>query len=174
MNCQQQTMLATERSLALYSEVFYSAGDCCNAYGAISNMLLMCGPRRYPSTFPAMARPLFPPCPPGPLGVIPAPLPHVGIPGVRPILPSLVRPGVLPIVTPAEKPQTTVYIGMIAPTVDNDFMLSLLHLCGPVKSWKRAQDPTDGTLRAFGFCEFESAEGVLRVVNLISMGKNCQ
>ncbi|GKV06917.1 hypothetical protein SLEP1_g18734 [Rubroshorea leprosula] len=66
----QQTMLATERSLALYSEVFYSAGDCCNAYGTISNMLLMCGPHRYPSTFPAMARPLFPPCPPGPLGTM--------------------------------------------------------------------------------------------------------
>ncbi|GLT86435.1 hypothetical protein SLE2022_045760 [Rubroshorea leprosula] len=135
---------------------------------AAQGVMPLPGPPRYPSTYPSMARPLFPPRPPGPLGVIPAPLPPVGIPGVRPILPPLVRPGVLPILTLAEKPQTTVYIGKIAPTVDNDFMLSLLRLCGPVKSWKRAQDPTDGTLRAFGFCEFESAEGVLRALRLLS------
>ncbi|KAJ7943629.1 RNA-binding protein 25 [Quillaja saponaria] len=47
-------------------------------------------------------------------------------------------------------------------------MLSLLQLCGPVKSWKRAPDPTDGTPRGFGFCEFESAEGVLRALRLLS------
>lgn len=43
-----------------------------------------------------------------------------------------------------------------------------MKLCGPVKSWKRAQDPTDGTPRGFGFCEFESAEGVLRALRLLS------
>jgi len=41
-------------------------------------------------------------------------------------------------------------------------------LCGPVKSWKRAQDPSDGTPRRFGFCEFESAEGVLRALRLLT------
>lgn len=43
-----------------------------------------------------------------------------------------------------------------------------LKLCGPVKSWKRAQDPSNGTLKGFGFCEFESAEGVLRALRLLS------
>lgn len=46
--------------------------------------------------------------------------------------------------------------------------MSTLKLCGPVKSWKRAQDPSDGTPRGFGFCEFESAEGVLRALRLLS------
>lgn len=43
-----------------------------------------------------------------------------------------------------------------------------MKFCGPVKSWKRAQDPSDGTPRGFGFCEFESAEGVLRALRLLS------
>ncbi|OMO78193.1 hypothetical protein CCACVL1_14583, partial [Corchorus capsularis] len=120
---------------------------------------------RYP--YPAMIRPAFPP---RPIGVIPAvSRPHIpGVPGVRPIIPPVIRPAVVPNVTPAEKPQTTVYIGKIAPTVDNDFMLSLLRLCGPVKSWKRAQDPTNGTPKGFGFFEFESAEGVLRALRLLN------
>ncbi|KAF3431289.1 hypothetical protein FNV43_RR26019 [Rhamnella rubrinervis] len=124
---------------------------------------------RYPTPYPQMVRPGFPLRPPGPIGALPAvsrPL-IPGIPGIRPIIPPVVRPAV-PSVTPAEKPQTTVYIGKIAPTVENDFMLSLLKFCGPVKSWKRAQDPSDGTPRGFGFCEFESAEGVLRALRLLS------
>ncbi|XP_012085358.1 RNA-binding protein 25 isoform X2 [Jatropha curcas] len=127
------------------------------------------GIQRYPSPYPAMVRPIFPPCPPGTVGMLPpAARPLVpGIPGVRPLIPTIIRPPV-PSVTPAEKPQTTVYVGKISPSVENDFMLSLLRFCGPVKSWKRAQDPTDGTPRGFGFCEFESAEGVLRALRLLS------
>ncbi|XP_050276745.1 RNA-binding motif protein 25 [Quercus robur] len=126
---------------------------------------------RYPSPYPAMVRPTFPMRLPGAIGVPPIvsrpPIP--GVPGVvRPIISPVIRPAVVPTVTSAEKPQTTVYIGKIASTVDNDFMLSLLKLCGPVKSWKRAQDPTDGTPKGFGFCEFESAEGVLRALRLLS------
>lgn len=105
--------------------------------------------------------------PPRPLGIIPMPRPPVlGIRG--PIIPPVVRPAIMPIVTPTEKPQTTVYVGKMASTVENDFMLSLLQLCGPVKSWKRPQDSTTGALRGFGFCEFESAEGVLRALRLLS------
>ncbi|CAN1320958.1 RNA-binding motif protein 25 [Linum perenne] len=108
-----------------------------------------------------MVRPIFTPRPPG---VLPLTRPLVpNIPGVRPII----RPAV-PSVTPAEKPQTTVYVGKISPSVANDFMLSLLQLCGPVKSWKRAQDPSDGTPKRFGFCEFENAEGVLRALRLLT------
>lgn len=46
--------------------------------------------------------------------------------------------------------------------------MNLVKFCGPVKSWKRAQNPSDGTPRGFGFCEFESAEGVLRALRLLS------
>lgn len=116
-----------------------------------------------------MIRPGFPPRPIPPVGVIPQ-LPRPPIPGIRgvpPIVTPMVRP-VVPVVPPTEKPQTTVYVGKIAPTVDNEFLLSLLRLCGPVKSLKRAQDPSDGTPKGFGFCEFEAAEGVLRALRLLS------
>ncbi|XP_042497943.1 RNA-binding protein 25-like isoform X2 [Macadamia integrifolia] len=114
-----------------------------------------------------MVRHPFPLRPPGAGGVLP-PLLRPPIPGAHPpIVPPVVRP-VVPIVPLTEKPQTTVYVGKIASTVENDFMLSLLRLCGPVKSWKRAQDPSDGTPRGFGFCEFESADGVLRALRLLS------
>ncbi|CAI0386377.1 unnamed protein product [Linum tenue] len=117
---------------------------------------------------PAMIRPIFTPRPPGAPVILPMTRPLVpSIPGVRPIIPPIMRP-VIPSVTPAEKPQTTVYVGKISPTVENDFMLSLLQSCGTVKSWKRAQDPSDGTPRGFGFCEFENAEGVLRALRLLN------
>ncbi|KAJ4711120.1 RNA-binding protein 25 [Melia azedarach] len=165
----QQIMLATECSLTLFSEVICSAGDSCHACGALSNMLLMCGLLRYPAPYPSMARPVFPPRPPGPVGLLPtlARPPAPGIPGARPIIP-IVRPAVLPTVTPTEKPQTKVYVGKIAPTADSDFVLSVLQVCGPVKSWKRAQDPSNGAPKGFGFCEFESAEGVLRALRLLN------
>ncbi|XP_073001183.1 RNA-binding motif protein 25 isoform X1 [Typha latifolia] len=124
------------------------------------------GVPRYPGPYPAMFRPGFPPRPIPPMGVIPRP-PIPGIRGIPPVVTPAVRP-VIPIVPPAEKPQTTVYVGKIASTVDNEFLLSILRLCGPVKSWKRAQDPSDGTPKGFGFCEFESAEGVLRAMRLLS------
>lgn len=74
-----------------------------------------------------MVRTMYP-RPPGAVGMLPAvsrpPIP--GIPGVRPIMPPVARPVLFPIVTPAEKPQTTVYVKNIAPTADNEFMLTLL------------------------------------------------
>lgn len=115
-----------------------------------------------------MVRPPFPQRPPGLVGILPA-LPRHPVPGLRgPIIPPVVRPAGIPSVSPAEKPQTTVYVGKISSTIENDFIISLLQLCGPVKSWKRAQDPTNGVLKGFGFCEFDSAEGVLRAIRLLS------
>ncbi|XP_073118036.1 RNA-binding motif protein 25 isoform X2 [Elaeis guineensis] len=135
----------------------------------ISCMLMLCGVPRYPAPYPTMIRPGFPPRPIPPIGMIPQlPRPPVtGIRGVPPIVTPVVRP-VVPVVAPTEKPQTTAYVGKIALTVDDEFLLSLLRLCGPVKSWKRAQDPSNGTPKGFGFCEFESAEGVLRALRLLS------
>ncbi|XP_057486284.1 RNA-binding motif protein 25-like isoform X3 [Actinidia eriantha] len=131
-------------------------------------MHVICGMPRYPSPFMPMGRPTFPPRPPGAIGIIP-PLSRPPVPGIRgPIIPLVIRPAIVPSITPTEKPQTTVYVGKIASTVESDFILSLLQLCGSVKNWKRAQDPTNGTPKGFGFCEFESAEGVLRALRLLS------
>ncbi|XP_021842906.1 RNA-binding motif protein 25 isoform X2 [Spinacia oleracea] len=120
---------------------------------------------RYP--FPPMARPPFLPRPGVTVGMVPQ-MPRPPFLGLRPPMTlPIVRPPV-PVVMPVEKPQTTVYVGKIASSVESDFVRSLLELCGPIKSWKRAQDPSDGTPRRFGFCEFESAEGVLRALRLLS------
>ncbi|GMP58020.1 hypothetical protein CsSME_00021849 [Camellia sinensis var. sinensis] len=121
---------------------------------------------RYP--FTPMVRQAFSLRPPGAIGMVP-PLSRPPVLGIRgPIVPPIARPALFPSVAPTEKPQTTVYVGKIASTVESDFILSLLQLCGPVKNWKRAQDPTNGTPKGFGFCEFESAEGVLRALRLLS------
>ncbi|XP_059316530.1 RNA-binding motif protein 25 isoform X2 [Lycium ferocissimum] len=123
---------------------------------------------RYASPYTPMARPMFPPRPPGAVGIIP-PLMRPPIPIIRPpIIPPAARPAAIPNTAQTEKPQTTVYVGKISSTAENELMLSLLELCGPVKSWKRAQDPTNGSLKGFGFCEFESAEGVLRALRLLN------
>ncbi|KAK7407260.1 hypothetical protein VNO78_09013 [Psophocarpus tetragonolobus] len=124
---------------------------------------------RYPPPYGTMVRPVFPPRPPGAVNMPPVSRPPVaGIPTVRPIIPPVIRPMVPPSVTPAEKPQNTVYIGKIAPTVENEFMLSLLQLCGTIKTWKRPQDLSTGTPTRFGLYEFESAEGVLRALRLLT------
>jgi RNA recognition motif-containing protein len=47
-------------------------------------------------------------------------------------------------------------------------MFKHVQLCGSVKSWKRAQDPSNGKPKGFGFCEFESAEGILRATRLLN------
>lgn len=77
---------------------------------------------RIPIQFPGMIRP----------GFAPRSIPLVSrlpIPGIRPgPTPPIVTPVLRPIapVPLVEKPQTTVYVGKIASTVDNDFLLSLL------------------------------------------------
>ncbi|XP_073048889.1 RNA-binding motif protein 25 isoform X2 [Primulina eburnea] len=124
------------------------------------------GAVRYPSPYAPMMRPGFPPR--LLVGVMP-PLARPPIMGIRgPLISPVVRQPVISNAGITEKPQTTVYVGKISSTVENDFMLSLLQLCGPVKSWKRVQDPTNGTLKGFGFCEFEFAEGVLRAMRLLN------
>eukprot|EP00898_Chlorokybus_atmophyticus_P005490 jgi/Chlat1/5942/Chrsp4S06262 len=79
------------------------------------------------------------------------------------------RPAARRYLTPVVKasPQTTVYVGKIGPRVDDQFMRSLLEKCGPVQSWKRVQDPETGKLKGFGFCEFSTAEGVLRALHVL-------
>ena len=84
---------------------------------------------RYPAPYP-MVRPGFVPRPMPPPGVVAIQRPPI-ISGIRAI-PPLVAPSArppAPAVTLADKPPTAVYVGKIAPTVDNDFLLSLLRVC---------------------------------------------
>lgn len=84
------------------------------------------GVPRYPSPYAPMIRPAFPPRPL--IGVMP-PLARPPVVGIRgPIVPPVVRPPATSSVASAEEPQTTVYIGKISSTVENDFMLSLLQV----------------------------------------------
>ncbi|KAL1192063.1 RNA-binding motif protein 25 [Cardamine amara subsp. amara] len=140
-----------------------------NGYPGIHGAMPPPGLLRYPSPYPPMARPGFIMRPPGTIGAVQlAPRPAVpGMPVLRPVMPPMVRPPSLPFVTPAEKPQTTIYIGKIA-TVENDFMMSILEFCGHVKSCLRAEDPTTKKPKGFGFYEFESAEGILRAIRLLT------
>ncbi|CAA2982190.1 RNA-binding protein 25 [Olea europaea subsp. europaea] len=143
LNCWQRVKLTTE----------------CSFASIIQGVL------RYPSPYAPMIRPAFLP---RPMGFIP-PMLRPPVTGIRgPITSPSIRLPAAQSVTPKEKPQTTVYVGKISTTVENDFILSLLQLCGTVKSWKRPQNPTNGTLKGYGFCEFESAEGVLRALRLLN------
>ena len=71
-----------------------------------------------------MLQPAYPQRPLGAVGVIPslAPPPMMAMRG--PVVPTIIRRPINTI-TPAEKPMTTVYVGKIASSVDNEFMLSL-------------------------------------------------
>ncbi len=63
---------------------------------------------------------------------------------------------------------TTLYVGKIAPTVDDSVIRALLEACGPIKSWKRVQDPETQQPKGFGFCEYEEADGVLKALQLLN------
>ncbi|OIW10560.1 hypothetical protein TanjilG_15932 [Lupinus angustifolius] len=102
-----------------------------------------------------MVLPVYHPRLPGAVNVLSVSRPPVaGIPGVHPIIPLTVRPVITPSVTPTDMPQTPVYVGKMAPTLEND--------------WKRPQDLSSGTPKGFGFYEFESAEGILRALRLLN------
>uniref|UniRef100_A0ACD5Y2U1 Uncharacterized protein n=1 Tax=Avena sativa TaxID=4498 RepID=A0ACD5Y2U1_AVESA len=85
-------------------------------------------------------------------------------PGPPPVAPPIYPPPV----APPNIPHFKVYIGKIAPTVDNNFVISLLQVCGVVKSWEPVRNPIDGTHTGFGFCEFESAECCHRARRLLN------
>jgi RNA-binding protein 25 len=87
----------------------------------MSLLSVSAGMPRYPAPYP-MVRPGFVPRPMPPPGVVPIQRPPI-IPGMRGV-PPLVAPAARPpppAVTPADKPPTAVYVGKIAPTVDNDW-----------------------------------------------------
>jgi RNA recognition motif-containing protein len=40
--------------------------------------------------------------------------------------------------------------------------------CGKVSHWRRVADPVSGKLKGFGFCDYESPEGVLRALRILN------
>jgi len=66
---------------------------------------------------------------------------------------------------------TTIYVGKIAATLDDDVMMKLLEACGKVKQWKPVKDPSNNQPKGFGFVEYEDAEGVLRALRLLNAVK---
>uniref|UniRef100_A0ACD5Y291 Uncharacterized protein n=2 Tax=Avena sativa TaxID=4498 RepID=A0ACD5Y291_AVESA len=131
-----------------------------------TTLLLFVNPRCI-TQYPVYQQPLgFPPRPINPpIGVLSHQRPAVIDGTFGPV--TAARPHIEP-VAPADEPEFKVYVGKIASTVDSDFVLSLLQLCGVVKSWNPVTNPIDGTRTAFGFCDFESAEGSLRAWRLLN------
>ncbi|KAF9358755.1 hypothetical protein BGX34_008787 [Mortierella sp. NVP85] len=88
-----------------------------------------------------------PPSAAGPAGAIPASAFVVG--------------GTLP-----EK-MNTLFIGSIAPGINNIAMEKLLKTTGNFIKWKRVQDPTSQTWKAFGFAEYADADSMLRTLRVL-------
>merc|ERR1719460_1351078 len=104
------------------------------------------------SAAPGMPGTPLPGMPGTPLPGVPGTPLSAGMTGVPP---HLVASGLV-----KQTPLTTVYIGRLPPGLDDDFVRSLLEQCGRVIKWNRASDPNSGKFTTFGFCEFESLEGV--------------
>ena len=68
----------------------------------------------------------------------------------------------------AMDPMKTGYVGNLSPTCSNDHIESILGVCGRVARFKRMTDPSSGTLKSFGFCEFETGDGLLRSFRLLN------
>lgn len=70
---------------------------------------------------------------------------------------------------------TTAFVGNIADGITDELLGNMFSACGEVKKWKRVLDVA-GTPKTFGFLEFASAEGLLRLLrllpNILLMGKN--
>merc|ERR1719253_522795 len=77
-----------------------------------------------------------------------------------PVMPVKQAVGLLPTGPLSSPPLTTCYVGRLPPGLEDEFVRSLLEQCGRVIKWNRASDPNSGKLTTFGFCEFETLEGV--------------
>lgn len=62
---------------------------------------------------------------------------------------------------------TTVFVGKIPEGVDNALVLELLEQCDRVVHWNRKEDEHTRKWPLFGFCEFESAQGVWRALSFL-------
>lgn len=96
-------------------------------------------------------------------------MPHMQIsqmPMYNPMIPNYANqvPNLLPS-KPVEIKK--VWVSHIPPSLSDTFMLKLLESCGPVASWKRTTDQ-NGRPKGFGFCEFQTVEGMLKALRLLN------
>ncbi|KAF8975315.1 hypothetical protein BGZ46_009214 [Entomortierella lignicola] len=61
----------------------------------------------------------------------------------------------------------TLFIGSIAPGINNVAMEQLLKTTGNLVKWKRVQDPTSHQWKAFGFAEYADADSLLRTLRVL-------
>ncbi|KAF9982314.1 hypothetical protein BGZ75_006288 [Mortierella antarctica] len=61
----------------------------------------------------------------------------------------------------------TLFIGSIAPGINNVAMEKLLKTTGNLSKWKRVQDPTSQQWKAFGFAEYTDADSLLRTLRVL-------
>ena len=70
-------------------------------------------------------------------------------------MPGAIAPeGVIP------KPVTTMYVGKIPESFDDEFVRRLLEQCGAVRSLQRSRDISTGAPKRFGFCEYDAPDSV--------------
>lgn len=62
----------------------------------------------------------------------------------------------------------TVWVGKIAPTVENETIHALLKACGKIKEWKPVLDVDTGKMKSFGFCTFEDAVGAVTALSVLN------
>ncbi|EPS38786.1 hypothetical protein H072_7452 [Dactylellina haptotyla CBS 200.50] len=60
----------------------------------------------------------------------------------------------------------SVFVGSLPPLFDDEWIERILKAAGPVKRWIRVSDE-NGNPRSFGFCEYETFEGVLAAVTTV-------
>ncbi|KAG0208226.1 hypothetical protein BGX28_000754 [Mortierella sp. GBA30] len=87
--------------------------------------------------------------------------PNGAAPGYPMTAGMLVAGGALP------DKMNTLFIGAIAPGINNVAMEKLLKTTGNLTKWKRVQDPTTQLWKAFGFAEYADADSLLRTLRVL-------
>jgi len=127
-------------------------------------------------TLPAAKLPglVKPPVPTPPLGLSKAgATAPVGMSKAVGAVPAL-APGLAVVPAAAAAPAPcTVYVGRISSEVSDDFVRQLLEKCGTVTKWNRAADPNTSKLTSFGFCDFETPQGVWRALEYLHEKQLC-
>ncbi|GJJ76087.1 RNA-binding protein 25 [Entomortierella parvispora] len=112
--------------------------------------------------------------PPGAMGSAPPPLSIGGPAGYVPTPPPSAQ-GLKPAAAPGATvvggalpdKMNTLFIGSIAPGINNVVMEKLLKTTGELVRWKRVQDPTTQQWKAFGFAEYADADSLLRTLRVL-------
>ncbi|PRP77391.1 hypothetical protein PROFUN_14397 [Planoprotostelium fungivorum] len=63
---------------------------------------------------------------------------------------------------------TTLYVGKISTSVEDEFVRRLLEVCGRVVHWKRVVDAKSSKLKGFGYCDFGNPYGAIRAIKLLN------